>query len=98
MAGNCRLCFGSRFTLMETFHSETILRDAEDTTSPGKATTQLHVFFATLRGPGRVWLQSLPLSRLANRIIAAVPGLTKGGREDGSILGRVGNLLDGDNS
>ena len=36
------------------------------------------LFFATLRGPGRVWLQSLPLSRLANRIIAAVPGL--GGR------------------
>ena len=33
------------------------------------------LFFATLRGPGRVWLQSLPLSRLANRIIAAVPGL-----------------------
>ena len=31
------------------------------------------LFFATLRGPGRVWLQSLPLSRLANRIVAAVP-------------------------
>ena len=31
------------------------------------------LFFATLRGPGRIWLQSLPLSRLANRIIAAVP-------------------------
>ena len=31
------------------------------------------LFFATLRGPGRVWLQSLPLSRLANRIISAVP-------------------------
>jgi uncharacterized protein (TIGR00266 family) len=56
------------------------------------------LFFATLRGPGRVWLQSLPLSRLANRIIAAVPGLTRGGREEGSILGGLGNLLDGDNS
>ena len=55
------------------------------------------LFFATLRGPGRVWLQSLPLSRLANRIIAAVPGLTRGGKEEGSILGRVGSLLDGDN-
>jgi uncharacterized protein (TIGR00266 family) len=56
------------------------------------------LFFATLRGPGKVWLQSLPLSRLANRIVAAVPGLTRGGREEGSVLGRLGGLLDGDNS
>jgi uncharacterized protein (TIGR00266 family) len=56
------------------------------------------LFFATLRGPGRIWLQSLPLSRLANRIIAAVPGRMGGGREEGSILGGLGNLLDGDNS
>jgi uncharacterized protein (TIGR00266 family) len=56
------------------------------------------LFFATLRGPGRVWLQSLPLSRLANRIIAAVPGVGRGGREEGSILGGLGGLLDGDNS
>jgi uncharacterized protein (TIGR00266 family) len=56
------------------------------------------LFFATLGGPGRVWLQSLPLSRLANRIIAAVPGLARGGREEGSILGGLGGLLDGDNS
>jgi uncharacterized protein (TIGR00266 family) len=56
------------------------------------------LFFATLRGPGRVWLQSLPLSRLANRIVSAVPGLTRGGREEGSVLGRLGGLLDGDNS
>lgn len=55
------------------------------------------LFFATLRGPGRVWLQSLPLSRLANRIVQAVPGFGRGGREEGSILGRVGGLLDGDN-
>ena len=54
------------------------------------------LFFATLRGPGRVWLQSLPLSRLANRIIAAVPSAARGGREEGSILGGLGNLLDGD--
>ena len=54
------------------------------------------LFFATLKGPGRVWLQSLPLSRLANRIVAAVPGLGRGGREEGSILGGLGNLLDGD--
>jgi len=56
------------------------------------------LFFATLRGPGRIWLQSLPLSRLANRIIAAVPGAGRGGKEEGSILGGLGNLLDGDNS
>ena len=56
------------------------------------------LFFATLRGPGKVWLQSLPLSRLANRIIAAVPGVARGGREEGSILGGLGALLDGDNS
>lgn len=56
------------------------------------------LFFATLQGPGRVWLQSLPLSRLANRIIAAAPNLTRGGREEGSLLGRIGGLLDGDNS
>ena len=55
------------------------------------------LFFATLRGPGRVWLQSLPLSRLANRIVQAVPGLGRGGREEGSILGGIGGLLDGDN-
>jgi uncharacterized protein (TIGR00266 family) len=56
------------------------------------------LFFATLRGPGRVWLQSLPLSRLANRIIAAAPRATRGGREEGSLLGGLGSILDGDNS
>src|SRR6186713_2194502 len=45
------------------------------------------LFFATLRGPGRIWLQSLPLSRLANRIVAAVPRVGRGGKEEGSILG-----------
>jgi uncharacterized protein (TIGR00266 family) len=55
------------------------------------------LFFATLTGPGRVWLQSLPLSRLANRIIASAP--RAGGRQagEGSILGSLGGLLDGDN-
>jgi uncharacterized protein (TIGR00266 family) len=56
------------------------------------------LFFATLRGPGRVWIQSLPLSRLANRIIRAAPAA--GGRSvgEGSLLGGLGGLLDGDNS
>ncbi|MFN0205330.1 MAG: TIGR00266 family protein [Planctomycetota bacterium] len=53
------------------------------------------LFFATLRGPGRVWLQSLPLSRLADRISSA--SYSKG-REQGSVLGGLGNLLGGDRS
>jgi uncharacterized protein (AIM24 family) len=54
------------------------------------------LFFATLRGPGRVWLQSLPLSRLASRIYAAAPQTGGRRREEGSILGGLGNILDGD--
>jgi uncharacterized protein (TIGR00266 family) len=56
------------------------------------------LFFATLRGPGTIWLQSLPLSRLAGRITAASPQTGRGGREEGSVLGGIGRLLDGDNS
>jgi uncharacterized protein (TIGR00266 family) len=51
------------------------------------------VFFATLKGPGEVWLQTLPISRLASRILAFGTGPRK---EEGSILGGLGNLLDGD--
>jgi uncharacterized protein (TIGR00266 family) len=54
------------------------------------------LFFATLTGPGTVWLQSLPLSRLADRIYKAIPGIGGGRKEEGSILGGLGNLLDGD--
>jgi len=54
------------------------------------------LFFATLRGPGKVWLQSLPFSRLASRIYAAAPQTGGARREEGSILGGLGNLLDGD--
>lgn len=56
------------------------------------------LFFATLRGPGRIWLQSLPFSRMADRIIAAAPRAGGHGREEGSMLGGLGRLLDGDNS
>ncbi len=53
------------------------------------------LFFATLRGPGRVYLQSLPLSRLAGRIYAAAPQ-TGGARVgEGSVLGGLGDLIDG---
>jgi uncharacterized protein (AIM24 family) len=55
------------------------------------------LFFAVVTGPGRVWLQSLPLSRMADRIMKAAPGMARGGKEEGSVLGGLGNLLDGDN-
>ena len=54
------------------------------------------LFFATLKGPGHIWLQSLPLSRLADRIVGA-SRKGGGGREEGSMLGGLGRLLDGDN-
>jgi uncharacterized protein (TIGR00266 family) len=51
------------------------------------------LFFVHLTGPGRVWLQSLPFSRLADRILlAAQPGSRK---EEGSVLGGIGRMLDG---
>lgn len=51
------------------------------------------LFFVHLTGPGRVWLQSLPFSRLADRILlAAQPGSRK---EEGSVLGGLGRMLDG---
>jgi uncharacterized protein (TIGR00266 family) len=54
------------------------------------------LFFATLRGPGHVWLQSLPFSRLADRIIAAAPSAGGSAQGEGSVLGGLGRLLDGD--
>jgi uncharacterized protein (TIGR00266 family) len=55
------------------------------------------LFFATLTGPGHVWLQSLPFSRLADRIYAAAPKAGGQSREQGSILGGLGGLIGGDN-
>ena len=54
------------------------------------------LFLATLRGHGTVWLQSLPFSRLADRILANAP--SSGGRAtgEGSVLGGFGRILDGD--
>jgi uncharacterized protein (TIGR00266 family) len=52
------------------------------------------IFFATLQGPGRVWLQSLPLSRMADRIYSAAPQSKGWRKEEGSILDRVGGLGD----
>ncbi len=61
------------------------------------------VFLAKMTGPGHVWLQSLPFSRLASRIFAAAPQTGGGGREEGSLLGGLsaggllGSVLGGDN-
>lgn len=54
------------------------------------------LFFATLTGPGRVWLQSLPFNRFASRVFAAAGGLRGGGQEEGSVLGGLGGLVMGD--
>ena len=54
------------------------------------------LFFATLTGPGRAWLQSLPFSRMADRIYKAAPSAGGSRRGEGSILGGLGDLIDGD--
>lgn len=67
----------------------------------GKVKTALFggegLFFARLTGPGTVWLQSLPFSRLASRVFAAAPQ-RGGAKEEGSVLGGfgAGGLLGGD--
>jgi uncharacterized protein (TIGR00266 family) len=53
------------------------------------------VFFARLRGPGRVWIQSLPFARLAGRVIATAMPMGGQNRGEGSLLGGFGNLIDG---
>jgi uncharacterized protein (TIGR00266 family) len=56
------------------------------------------VFLATLTGPGKVWLQSLPFSRMAGRMLQAAPQAGGQARGEGSILGGFGRILDGDNN
>jgi uncharacterized protein (TIGR00266 family) len=56
------------------------------------------LLFATLTGPGRIWCQSLPFSRLAARVLAGAVGGGKGGKESGSLLGGLGNMFMGDNT
>jgi uncharacterized protein (TIGR00266 family) len=52
------------------------------------------LFYATLRGPGKVWIQTIPISRLASKIISY--GTFNRGKESGSILGSLGNLMEGE--
>ncbi|WP_156254958.1 TIGR00266 family protein [Sandarakinorhabdus oryzae] len=54
------------------------------------------VFFARLTGPGKVWIQSLPFSRLAGRMMQAAMGRGQN-RGEGSILGQLGDFIDGNN-
>lgn len=51
-------------------------------------------FFASLTGPGKVWLQSLPFSRLAGRIHEAAPQTGRAGKDEGSILGGVSRMFE----
>ena len=53
------------------------------------------LFLATLTGPGKIFLQSLPFSRFAARIFANAPGGRGGHKEEGSILGSLGNMVMG---
>ncbi|CUO84762.1 TIGR00266 family protein [Clostridium disporicum] len=52
------------------------------------------LFFATLTGPGDVWIQSLPFSKLADRVISAAPQLAGRSKDEGSILGGISNLFE----
>ena len=54
------------------------------------------LFFASLIGPGRVWIQTLPISRLSDRILTHSRGYFGKSKGEGSILGGLGDILDGD--
>ena len=53
------------------------------------------LFFARLRGPGKVWVQSLPFSRLAGRMLAAAGSRGGQNRGEGSVLGGLGDFIGG---
>jgi uncharacterized protein (TIGR00266 family) len=111
--GLCFIHSGGMVTAMDLRPGETLRVDTGclvalqpsvtyDIQFVGKVKTALFggegIFFATLTGPGRVWLQSLPFSRMADRIYSAAKGM--GGRkEEGGILDAafgLGKLIDGD--
>jgi uncharacterized protein (TIGR00266 family) len=111
--GLCFVHAGGMVTAMDLGPGETLRVDtgclvalqpsvAYDIQFVGKVKTALFggegIFFAALTGPGRVWLQSLPFSRMADRIYSAAKGM--GGRkEEGGILDAafgLGRVIDGD--
>ncbi|MEM8931290.1 MAG: TIGR00266 family protein, partial [Acidobacteriota bacterium] len=54
------------------------------------------LFYAALTGPGDVWIQSLPFSRLASKVFAAAPQTGGARKGEGSILGALGDIAMGD--
>jgi len=52
------------------------------------------LFFASLTGPGSVWIQSLPFSRLASKVFASAPKSYGSNKDEGSILGTLGDLFE----
>jgi len=111
--GLCFVHAGGMLTSMELQAGETLRVDTGclvalqpsatyDIQFVGKVKTALFggegIFFATLVGPGKVWLQSLPFSRLADRIYKAAPPTGGSGKEEGSILDAafgIGRMIDG---
>lgn len=55
------------------------------------------LFYARLQGPGSVWVQSMPFSRLADRVVAASRQYGSKNKGEGSVLGGLGDMLGGDN-
>jgi uncharacterized protein (TIGR00266 family) len=111
--GLCFVHAGGMLTSMELQAGETLRVDTGclvalqpsvtyDIQFVGKVKTALFggegIFFATLVGPGKVWLQSLPFSRLADRIYKAAPPTGGSRKEEGSILDAafgIGRMIDG---
>jgi uncharacterized protein (TIGR00266 family) len=56
------------------------------------------LFLATLQGPGTIWIQSLPFSRMADRIVSSAPKMGGKSRGEGSVLGGLGSMVMGDNN
>jgi uncharacterized protein (TIGR00266 family) len=112
--GLCFIHSGGMVTAMDLSPGETLRVDTGclvalqpsvtyDIQFVGKVKTALFggegIFFATLTGPGRVWLQSLPFSRMADRIYSAARGMGGGRKEEGGILDAafgLGRMIDGD--
>jgi len=55
------------------------------------------LYYARLEGPGKVWIQSLPFSRLADRVLQSAPQYGGKSKGEGSVLGGIGDWLQGDN-
>jgi len=82
---------GCLVALAPTVHYDVeMVRDIKSVVFAGEG-----LFLTHLKGPGKVWLQSLPFSRLAGRILSGAVGRGKG-REEGSVLGVLGSVMRGD--